>query len=80
MSMNTNTNDTTTPSTETAFFNEKELAVYLQCNPVTVRRLVRRGALPVIRLGGRLLFRKSEVEAALQRHTVPAVGMRRARA
>ena len=62
------------------FFNgATELARYLHVDPVTVRRLIRRKALPFIRLGGRYLFRRDEIEAYLDRHTVPALGMGRTR-
>ena len=53
------------------------LARYLNVDPVTVRRLMRRKRLPFIRLGGRYLFRRDEIEAYLDRHTVPALGMGR---
>lgn len=67
-------------STTSPFFNgAAALARYLSVDPVTVRRLVRRKALPFIRLGGRYLFRRDEIEAYLTRHTVPALGMGRTR-
>ena len=67
-------------STTSPFFNgATALARYLNVDPVTVRRLVRRKALPFIRLGGRYLFRRDEIEAYLTRHTVPALGMGRTR-
>lgn len=70
---------TTTDTTESPFFNgATELAKWLGVDPVTIRRMMRRKALPFIKLGGKYLFRKSEVEEVLSRHHVAAVRPRRA--
>lgn len=61
------------------FHGAKSLAEYFGVDPVTVRRLMRRKAIPFIRFGGRYLFRRSEIETFLDRHTVPATGMKRER-
>lgn len=67
---------TTDPS---PFFNgATELAKWLGVDPVTVRRMMRRKAIPFIKLGGKYLFRKAEVEEVLSRHHVAAVRPRRA--
>lgn len=63
-------NTTTSPF----FVGATEVARYLGLDAVTIRRLVRRKALPFIRIGKRkYLFRKSEIEGYLERHTVPAL-------
>lgn len=69
----------TTTDNASPFFNgATELAKWMGCDPVTVRRLMRKKALPFIKLGGRYLFRKTEVEEVLSRHHVAAVRPRRA--
>jgi excisionase family DNA binding protein len=69
---------TTTPDTSPFFNSVRALARYLACDEVTIRRMMRRKALPFIKLGGRYLFRKTEVEEVLSRHHVAAVRPRRA--
>lgn len=46
----------------------KNVAEYLSVNPMTVRRCVSRGELPFVRLGDRLRFKPSDVEAHLAKH------------
>lgn len=65
--------NTSTPTIESPFFvGATALARYLGVDPVTIRRMQRRRALPYVKLGGRYLFRKAEIEAWLARHTIPA--------
>jgi excisionase family DNA binding protein len=45
-----------------------EAATILSVSPVTVRRRVRAGELPHIRIGGRLYFHLQEVKAYIDRH------------
>lgn len=69
-----------TPATTSPFFHTaRELAAYLGVDPVTVRRLMRRGAIPYIKLRGLYLFRKDEINAFLERHTVHVVGRKHER-
>jgi excisionase family DNA binding protein len=42
-----------------------EVAIYLSCAEETVKRLVRRGLLPAVRVGPRLRFRRDDVERYL---------------
>jgi excisionase family DNA binding protein len=75
----TSTNKNTTATTSPFFHTARELAAFLGVDPVTVRRLMRRRAIPFIKLHGVYLFRKDEIDAFLERHTVHAVGMKRER-
>ena len=50
------------------------MADYLGVSDKTVTRAMRRHLLPFVRLGGTILFRRADVEDALERLTVPAVG------
>ena len=68
----------TTTDTSPFFNGATELAKWMGCDPVTIRRMMRRKALPFIKLGGKYLFRKSEVVEVLSRHHVAAVRPRRA--
>lgn len=79
---NTTTNQPSTPDTpESPFFvGATALARYLGVDPVTVRRMQRRRALPYIKFGGKFLFRKAEIESYLSRHTIPAATSRKPRA
>jgi excisionase family DNA binding protein len=58
--------------------NARELADVLGFAPATIVDWAERGALPVFKIGGRLRFRASEVEAWLehQRVTSPDVSRR----
>ena len=39
-----------------------DAAEYLNCAPVTIQRLVRRGELPGLRLGRQLRFRREDID------------------
>ena len=56
---------------------ESALAAYLGIHPRTVRKWRRAHRLPFTKLGGMILFRKSEIERMLERATIPAIGMKR---
>lgn len=78
--METKNDTNSTMATTSPFFHTaRELAAYLGVDPVTVRRLMRRKAIPYIKVRGLYLFRRNEVDAFLERHTVHAVGMKRER-
>ena len=75
---------TPTPHPESAFFRGLQaVADYLGVSDKTVDRLMRKHLLPYVRLGGAargiILFRKSDVEDALARLTVPAVTVPKSR-
>jgi excisionase family DNA binding protein len=46
-----------------------DAAEYLNCAPVTVQRLVRRGDLPGLRLGRQLRFRRKDIDQWIATHT-----------
>jgi excisionase family DNA binding protein len=52
----------------------QDLCGLLRCSLPTVKRLLKRGELPVIRVGKRVLVRKEAVERWLQAHETPATG------
>ena len=67
---------TATQTSESPFLRGlQELAGYLNCSTKTVYRLTRSHRIPVVKLGGVVLYRKADVEEALNRATIPAVGM-----
>ncbi|MBQ7251351.1 MAG: helix-turn-helix domain-containing protein [Kiritimatiellae bacterium] len=67
--------DTPTPKPESPFFRGiQALADYLGVSDKTVTRAMRKHLLPYVRLGGSVLFRRADIEDALARLTVPAVG------
>jgi excisionase family DNA binding protein len=71
------TNQTDNPA---AFFRgTKGLAAYLGVSSKTIERAVRARRLPVVKLGGVLLFRRADVEAALEAATIHAVTVKRNR-
>ncbi len=51
-----------------------DLCGLLRCSLPTVKRLLKRGELPVIRVGKRVLVRQEAVERWLQAHETPATG------
>lgn len=72
--------DTIEPRTESAFIRGAgTLADFLGVHEITVRKWMRQHRIPYIKLGGAVLFRRSEIDALLERHTVPAVSSKRAR-
>lgn len=65
---------------ESPFFRgEENLAAYLGVHPRTVRKWRCAKRLPFTKLGGIILFRKTDIDRILERSTVPAVGMKRGR-
>jgi excisionase family DNA binding protein len=51
----------------------QDVAAYLSCHYITIYRLVRRGALPVFRLGGDYRFRRADIDEWMaQQHVRPA--------
>jgi excisionase family DNA binding protein len=52
----------------------QDLGGLLRCSLPTVKRLLKRGELPVIRVGKRVLVRQEAVEHWLQAHETPAQG------
>lgn len=77
--MATSNNQSQTATSSPFFHTARELASYLGVDPVTIRRLMRGKAIPYIKLRGLYLFRRDEIDAFLERHTVHAVGMKRER-
>lgn len=49
--------------TESDLLRIHEAASYLRCSVATVRRLIDRGELPVLRLGGLVRIRRGDLEA-----------------
>lgn len=56
-----------TERTEPDFFTVNELAVWLKVNPMTVRRMAKRGELAAYSVGRAIRFRRSDVEDFLRR-------------
>jgi excisionase family DNA binding protein len=52
----------------------QDLCGLLRCSLLTVKRLLKREELPLIRVGKRVLVHKEAVEAWLQAHETPAKG------
>lgn len=48
-----------------------EVAVYFNVEPVTVRRMIRRGELPATRIGNQIRIRWSDVDKLVAREAVP---------
>jgi hypothetical protein len=61
------------PANPAFFRGVRELADFLGVSPKTVTRNMKRHLLPFIRLHGCVLFRRCEIEKALERLTVPAI-------
>ncbi len=47
--------------------DREETRKALKLSDATIRRLVKRGELPVVEIGGRKLFRSSDLEAFIER-------------
>ncbi len=45
------------------FFTVEEVAVYLRCNPWTVRRLIKRGTLAHTRVGKKIRISRNQLDA-----------------
>jgi excisionase family DNA binding protein len=54
----------------------KELCGHLRCSLPTVKRLLKRGELPIVRVGRRVLVRQEAVEAWILAHETPATSGR----
>jgi excisionase family DNA binding protein len=52
----------------------KEICGLLRCSLPTVKRLLKRGELPVVRVGRRVLVREEAVDAWILAHETPATG------
>ncbi|GAA0471431.1 hypothetical protein GCM10009096_10530 [Parasphingorhabdus litoris] len=52
----------------------QEAADYIGVHPRSVYNMANSGRLPVIRMGRRLFFRKSEIDAAFQSETSSGLG------
>jgi excisionase family DNA binding protein len=50
----------------------KEICGLLRCSVPTVKRLLKRGELPVVRVGRRVLVRQEAVDAWIRAHETPA--------
>ena len=49
------------------------LAAHLNVSEKTIARAMRKHLVPFVRFGGSILFRKADVERAIERLTVPAI-------
>lgn len=59
---------------ENQLLTTKEVAKFLRVSETTIYRLVKRGELPAIKRGkGYTRFRKSQIEAFLDRYTTEAI-------
>jgi excisionase family DNA binding protein len=58
----------TTKTPQTHLIQMKEAASILGVSAVTVRRRVRNGSLPHIRISGRLYFKPNELHAFIEAH------------
>lgn len=54
------------PSNKTEFLTRKEVAALLRISIPTLHELIKTGKLKAYRIGGRVLFNKSEVEDSLE--------------
>ena len=53
-----------------ALMTVSDLAVYLNLKPETIRNLTRKGEIPSVRVGKRLIrFKRSEIEAWLEKNS-----------
>jgi len=50
-----------------AFLTTEEVLVYLRVNPRSIHRLIEAGDLPAIRIGRQYRFRRSDLDAWLER-------------
>jgi excisionase family DNA binding protein len=57
------------PAADTpSLLNVEQAAAYLSLSPSTVYKLSSRGELPHVKLGGRLRFRRGDLDAYIERH------------
>lgn len=49
-------------STQAQYFNKRESAIYLKCSTVTLWAYERKGLINSIRVGGRAMFTKAELD------------------
>lgn len=66
------TSATTTPPRDGAFMSIPEGADYLRLSRSSMFRLMRRKEVAVIRIGGRTLLRRGDLDALAARHLEPA--------
>jgi excisionase family DNA binding protein len=59
-----------------ALLTKTEVEEYLRISHMTLQNLMKNHGLPFIKLGKRVLFRRSEIEAYLESRTVRAGGRR----
>jgi excisionase family DNA binding protein len=57
----------TTATAGRELMTTREVLQYLRVTPRTVYRLIRDGDLPAVRMGGRWRFRRTDIEAWLER-------------
>ncbi|NQW15960.1 MAG: helix-turn-helix domain-containing protein [Chloroflexi bacterium] len=57
--------DRETHLTREALLTTEEVAIFLDVHPESVRRWARAGRIPAIRLAGRLLFRREDINRLL---------------
>jgi excisionase family DNA binding protein len=58
---------TLSADTRRELMTTREVLHYLRVTPRTVYRLIREGDLPAVRIGGRWRFRRTDIEAWLER-------------
>ena len=58
---------TLSADTRRELMTTREVLRYLRVTPRTVYRLIREGDLPAVRMGGRWRFRRTDIEAWLER-------------
>jgi excisionase family DNA binding protein len=56
----------------TTLLTTKEICGLLRCSMPTVKRLLKRGELPIVRVGRRVLVRQEAVDAWIAAHETPA--------
>jgi excisionase family DNA binding protein len=56
----------------TTLLTTKEIGARLRCSVPTVKRLLKRGELPIVRVGRRVLVRQEAVDAWIAAHETPA--------
>lgn len=61
------TTDHSVESRGAAFLTTEEVLGYLKVNPRTIYRLIRNGDLPAVRIGRQWRFRRSDLDAWLER-------------
>jgi excisionase family DNA binding protein len=62
--------DTHDASSQVGFFSKKDASTYLSLSPRTLDNLVARGDLPAFKITRKLLFRKRDLDALVERYRV----------